>query len=490
METSLLLTRLVLSGVLAVAAVAKLYDPHGSEKAIMGFGLSRDLARPIRTILPIVELLIAASLLFVQLSWYGSIAAASLFGAFTTAMIYQFAKGNAPDCHCFGQIHSEPVGIQSIIRNVALITLAGFLIYSGAQFQGGDIASTPSSAAATLAFATLAILGVFAILYLKEIAVSQQQLMRRVELLEIISRDGGSVERDDVTDPHEGLPVGAMFPDFKAKDIDGNTVSIADIRSAGVPTLFLFISPSCNPCNAMVPEFEDWQRDLKGETQLVYVTTGTADENKAKFAGSAAKTIIIQAEREIAESVNAFWTPTGLLMDASGRIASRLVAGDNAIREVVQRLKAGERPSLPKGPEGGPDHQLGKTVPDFEIEDIAGNRITNDVFAGGDTLVAFWSTTCPHCDDMMADLLEWENSRGEGSPRLIVFADGDVEKIENLGITSTIIHDKAHKVSVGFGMYGTPSAVLVDTNGIVVSETATGAPNIWSLVGFRRSTAA
>jgi hypothetical protein len=35
-------------------------------------------------------------------------------------------------------------------------------------------------------------------------------------------------------------------------------------------------------------------------------------------------------------------------------------------------------------------------------------------------------------------------------------------------------------------MQGTPSAILVNERGIVVSETAIGAPDIWSLIGKRQ----
>jgi hypothetical protein len=35
-------------------------------------------------------------------------------------------------------------------------------------------------------------------------------------------------------------------------------------------------------------------------------------------------------------------------------------------------------------------------------------------------------------------------------------------------------------------MFGTPSAVLVNRDGKIVSETALGAPDIWSLIGKRK----
>jgi hypothetical protein len=49
-----------------------------------------------------------------------------------------------------------------------------------------------------------------------------------------------------------------------------------------------------------------------------------------------------------------------------------------------------------------------------------------------------------------------------------------------------VILDEGHKTAAGFGMYGTPSAVLVNEDGVIVSETAIGAPDIWALIGKRK----
>ena len=69
---------------------------------------------------------------------------------------------------------------------------------------------------------------------------------------------------------------------------------------------------------------------------------------------------------------------------------------------------------------------------------------------------------------------------------MIVFSDGTREDHEAFGLRSPVILDEGHKTAAGFGMYGTPSAVLVNEDGIIVSETAVGAPDIWALIGKRK----
>ena len=69
---------------------------------------------------------------------------------------------------------------------------------------------------------------------------------------------------------------------------------------------------------------------------------------------------------------------------------------------------------------------------------------------------------------------------------MIVFSDGDQEALKNMGLKSPVVYDEGHKTSTGFGMFGTPSAVLINEDGKFVTETAIGAPDIWSLIGKRK----
>src|SRR4051812_41533421 len=128
MEAVLLLIRIFLFGVFAAAGIGKLLDLKGAEKAVKEFGVPDEIAKPFAIALPVVELLIALLLLPVSTAWIGGIGAFLLLAAFIGGMIWQMAKGNAPDCHCFGAIHSEPVSKKSLIRNIVFAGFAFFLV--------------------------------------------------------------------------------------------------------------------------------------------------------------------------------------------------------------------------------------------------------------------------------------------------------------------------------------------------------------------------
>ena len=487
MDIFLLILRLALAAVFGTAGIAKLFDPVGSAKAAADFGVPAPLTRAVSYLLPAAELLIAGSLLFVQFSWFGAIGAAGLLLLFTIGMLVQLAKGNAPDCHCFGQIHSEPVGKASIVRNAALLMLAAFLVVKGKGQQGINFLTSNQDVMLLMLGLGVIILLAIAVTFLKRISDQQIELMRRVELMELVSREGADVERQDVGHPHEGLPIGAVFPDFELEDLGGYRVSLADLKVARIPLLFIFISPNCTPCNALLPEFEQWQKDLFGKIKFIFVSTGSSEDNEAKFGSGHDLIVLLQKERELAESVKARWTPTAVLMDAGGRIASHITAGDSAIRALVNDIKSRdlnkEFTYFSNGDGHSHSNKVGQSVPAFSVEDIAGRKITADDLKGHQTLVTFWSPTCPFCQQMLDDLREWENVKGKDDPALVVFSDGDAEEHDKIGLRSPLILDKGHQTAAGFGMFGTPSAVLINEDGRFISETATGAPDIWALVG-------
>ena len=60
--------------------------------------------------MPIAELAVAIALLPVRTARIGGLGALLLLALFTIAIGRSIARGEATDCHCFGQLHSEPIG--------------------------------------------------------------------------------------------------------------------------------------------------------------------------------------------------------------------------------------------------------------------------------------------------------------------------------------------------------------------------------------------
>ncbi|MGI8639785.1 MAG: redoxin domain-containing protein [Pyrinomonadaceae bacterium] len=497
MEILLLLIRLFLAAIFALAGIGKLLDLEGSEKTVKDFGVPNDLAKFFAVGLPVAEIIIAVLLLPTSTAWFGAIGAFLLLLAFIGGMLWQLAQGNAPDCHCFGQIHSEPVSVKSLLRNAIFAILSFFLILQGQENQGlsllnsTDNSTEGNAMSLILGLATVGLLAA-AVYFLKIISDRQTQIMRRIEILELTTLEGGSgVKREDVSQPEEGLLIGTPAPDFELPDINGKQISFEQLLAQKKPLLLFFISPNCNPCAALLPEIETWQNELKDKLSFIFISSGKVKENLDKFAGKLLKQILLQKDKEVAELFAAQWTPTVLLINSDGNIASRLAVGDKAVRQLVENIKAEidhSKPLLiaPTNGNGLEKSKLGETLPEFSLLDVSNKTISSKDLRGRKTLIAFWSTTCGYCREMLEDLRDWDKTKGADEPDLLLLSEGEAEQHQTLDLQSPILLDKEREISNEIGMEGTPSAILVNEEGKIISETAVGAEQIWILLGKRK----
>ena len=491
MDIFLLLIRLVLAAVFLLAGIGKLLDRAGSEEALRSFDVPRPLVKPAAAVLPWAELAIAIAFLFNSVSWYAAFSAAALLAVFSVVMLWQIQKGNAPDCHCFGQIHSEPVGARSLVRNALFLLLAISLLVSGPETQGmalggGAETSMYGIEPGFLLWTVVIGLLVLVVLVLKRISDQQSQIIRRLEILEVISAEGKELTREAPGDPNSGLPIGSPLPAFKIRKPGGGPARTDEVLTPGRPALLLFVGPGCHPCESLIPEIETWALEFNDKLDILLISSGSDAENLSKFGAIDSASIYIQDDKGVSDLLGALWTPTAILIDSKGSIASRNAVGDSAIRDLVERLGGSDLEDeyfyLANGTDGE-KLKIGQDVPEFVLEDLEGKEITSTGFLGKRTLAAFWSTTCPHCISMIEELKEWNRTKGGDEPDLVVFSDGDPEQHRSLGLDAPIVLDRDYKHSAKIGMYGTPSAVLIDENGKIASETGVGAEMIWALLG-------
>src|SRR5512143_2751404 len=132
MDGILLSARLVLAAVFLVAGFAKLADRDGAREATRAFGAPDAIAGALSALLIIAELAAGALLIPSATARLGAALAALLLLIFIAGISRSMLRGEAPDCHCFGQLHSAPAGPKTLARNALLSALAGFVITGGA----------------------------------------------------------------------------------------------------------------------------------------------------------------------------------------------------------------------------------------------------------------------------------------------------------------------------------------------------------------------
>ena len=505
MEIIVLIARMILTIVFGVAGITKLMDREGSRRALTGFGLSDVWAAPFAWLLPIVEILVAAALLPLATAWFGGIGALLLLTVFLLGISVNLIKGNAPDCHCFGQLHSEPVSWSVFARNLLLVPIAILIAVQGKDNAGWsavawmlDLRVGEAVSLFLSAVAVALLVPVFVIL--RKVLKQQTAMLETVVTLKkTIDEDYAElapIEREDALPPVEGLPVGAVAPSFTLPTLTGQQVSLADLLAPGKAVLLLFVSPGCSPCKTLLPHVRAWQRDYAEHLTIVLLSKGTEKEAQAKLAKYEAAHLLLQGESLIADEYQAKWTPAAVLIDGRGRIASPVTSGDEAIRALVTHaIATSESPAFAQPGTPRPQIKLGSSLfsvgepaPRFALPDLQNREIDLNDLLGQETLLLFWNPGCGYCKTMADDLIRWEAKPNSRTTRLVFISSGEAAAVqsESERFYSLFLHDAAFEIAPMFGAKGTPSAVLLEADGRITSSLAVGEPNILALLGIRK----
>jgi peroxiredoxin/uncharacterized membrane protein YphA (DoxX/SURF4 family) len=466
MDVALLAIRALLAAVFAVAAFGKLADLAGSRRAVAAFGVPSALAPAVGTALPLVELAIAVFLLPSATAVWAAIAAALLLGAFSIAIGWSIATGRAPDCHCFGQLHSEPAGWPTLLRNLVLCAGAVFVAAAGWNDPGtsgvawiGDLHGAGIAAAVAV---VVAVLSALASLYL---LAANRRLALRVDRLEL-------------GEPMHGRPLRAPAPDFALRDLDGKKRTLADVLTPGRPTLLVFVDPACGPCEAILSAVARLQRERQGELTVAAISSGSDEDVRAKTSKHGLGLVLLDRRRKVYRAYDADGTPSAVLLTGDGLVDSATVGGARDIHALLEeRLGIVTPGGLP----------LGEEIPNLVLHDLDHGHVELASFRGRELLILFWSSAARDARELHADLRAWE-LEGQSEPVLAVVSRDAPETLREEGFESAVLLDEAGEAAFAFSCFEPPAAVLVDAEGRVAWPLAVGSDHILRLL--RSSSAA
>lgn len=315
-------SRLVLAGAFGLSTWGKLADGPATRKALSDFGLSIRWVPLAAVGLPVIEGLVAAGILLPWTTGFAAAVSLLLLAGFTAAIVRLLLRGEHPHCSCFGAA-SRPIGSASIVRNGLLMALAA-LVLVGALKYPGLVGTLPLEA--TLGLALIAILTTVALRTLGEL----RELRRRVD------------EQAMSTLGAEGLPVGAVAPEFELLAIDGGRFSLESLLSPGRAVLLVFVHPGCEMCAALARELPRWQSRVQGTLTIVLVGNGDLAEHAAwgRAQGVGDIAVLVQQGNEAALRYRVRGTPSAVLIGADGRVAGAVARGAIAIRDLITSVKA------------------------------------------------------------------------------------------------------------------------------------------------------
>src|SRR5439155_1380275 len=124
------------------------------------------------------------------------------------------ARGERPDCNCFGQIRAAPVGRGTITRNVALAAVAGVLAAAGPWEGLGGLGTA------------VTLLGVVAVAVAAVLAWA------------LFRGKGQPAQRTQAAGSRRqpaGLLVGEPAPAFDLRGVDGHRRTLDELLARGLP---------------------------------------------------------------------------------------------------------------------------------------------------------------------------------------------------------------------------------------------------------------
>jgi peroxiredoxin len=510
--------RLVLAGVFLVSGVAKLADLRGSREAARAFGVPAALAGVVGTALPLAELAVAAMLLPANSARWGALGSLVVLIIFALAIVIALVRGRRPQCNCFGQLHSAPVGWKTLARNLLLAATAGFLLLAGtvsspsllAWMGGLTIGEAISLGLAAISLAAAAILGWL----LLNLVRQQGRILLRLDHIEGDERRAADappaanrsqpVPAVKTNQPAAGLPVGDLAPEFRLADVYGDMVTLSDLRENAKPVMLLFTDPGCGPCASLLPQVADWQQEYASELTIALISRGTVAANRAEADQHQLVRVLLDDGHEVAASYRCLATPSAVVVDTRGAIAAPSAAGADAVQSLLTRTLSARGGAIPAElnlvPAASKDrhghdpgsHQngdvshhramvglsIGTPAPGFALPDSSGRTTALIHFRGHNTLVLFWNPGCGFCRQLLPELKAWEAKPPPTAPRLVLVSTGDAAAAAQMGLASPVLLDPAMDVMTRFAVSGTPIAVLVGPEGQIQSDPAIGGPGV------------
>jgi peroxiredoxin len=126
--------------------------------------------------------------------------------------------------------------------------------------------------------------------------------------------------------------VGEDAPEVKLPDLEGNTVELTK-NFKGQETLLVFWNPGCGFCQQMLSDLREWEQNLPEDApKLLVVSAGTKEANREQGLSS---TVLLDQNFAVGQAFGASGTPSAVLVDAQGKVASDIAVGAPAVMELA-----------------------------------------------------------------------------------------------------------------------------------------------------------
>lgn len=295
--------------VLGVAAVTKFRDPAHVAQAMRSLRIPGiAMHRVVGWVLPSVELVLAATLLVGagEVLLWASGAAVLLLVAYLVVILRAVGFAEPVTCGCFGALGLGLVTWRTVIRNLALVALAGFALAL-------EVAAPYASAG----------------------WVARVFLVATVALVLVAGYLSADVPPEPGRKSGEGRePTQASLGEtVRVQLTDGREVAVLALVGQR-PALFVHLSLSCDPCRRLVEPLHTWAATVPA-LQVICVMPLLDPRTPPRLAAPLIPVFDTRGEFAAAMPQG---TPAAVLVGTDGLVAAGPLTGTDAIRQLVDEI--------------------------------------------------------------------------------------------------------------------------------------------------------
>jgi len=129
-----------------------------------------------------------------------------------------------------------------------------------------------------------------------------------------------------------GPKVGEVAPEVRLPDLEGKVVSLQE-DFMGEETIVLFWNPGCGFCQQMLRDLKEWESVApESAPKLLVVSAGSEEANRDM---GLASPVMLDQQFAVGRAFGASGTPSGVLVNAEGKVASEVAVGAPAVMELA-----------------------------------------------------------------------------------------------------------------------------------------------------------
>jgi peroxiredoxin len=208
--------------------------------------------------------------------------------------------------------------------------------------------------------------------------------------------------------------------------------------------------------------------------------------------------VLFDEDWNLANAYGATGTPMGYLIDESGKIASDLAAGADAVMALTAASAGGQATTAGLAVKDLSHSKIkrdglpaGSQAPRFTLPDLAGTERSLDEFIGDtQALLVFSDPGCGPCQALSPELRRIHELHSRNGLAVVMVSRGDLganqAKAEEHGLTFPVLIQPGWQVSRRYAMFKTPIAYLINGDGTIANDVAVGREAILSLITTRQ----